>query len=89
MPLPPPPAAALSMMGKPISSAVRTASSTVFTGPGLPGITGTPAFLAAALASSLFPMRAMVSAEGPMNTSPAFSQARAKEAFSERKPYPG
>jgi hypothetical protein len=34
-------------------------------------------------------MEAMVEEVGPMNTSPASSQARANEAFSDRNPYPG
>ena len=47
---------------------------------------GIPALSAVALASSLFPMRAMVSGRGPMKTRPAFSQASANSGFSERKP---
>ena len=35
------------------------------------------------------PMMRMLSAVGPMNVMPHFSQTSAKTGFSERKPYPG
>ena len=55
----------------------------------LPGMVGTPAASASRLADALSPSRSMVSAVGPMKTSPACSTARAKAAFSARKPKPG
>src|SRR4051812_36201478 len=42
-----------------------------------------------AFARSLSPIFSMASGVGPMNTRPAASTSRAKDAFSERNPYPG
>ncbi len=50
IPRPPPPAAAFTSTGKPISRAIRVASSLVVTAPGEPGTTGMPSFLAVSLA---------------------------------------
>ena len=50
---------------------------------------GTPQAMAVALAASLSPIWARMWEGGPMNLMPAASQAAAKAAFSERKPYPG
>ena len=52
----------------------------------VPGMTGTPQATAIFLASSLSPILARTELGGPMNLMPASSQARAKAAFSERKP---
>ncbi len=47
---------------------------------------GTPAATAACLAAILSPMASITSGVGPIHTSPASVTARAKEAFSDRKP---
>ena len=74
IPRPPPPAAALTTSGKPISS-------------GSPlGTTGTPASRAIRFASSLSPPSRSASGGGPTQTSPAASTASAKSALSARKP---
>ena len=86
MPLPPPPAAALSMTGKPICTAAETISSSLSIVPCEPGTTGTPAAIMRLRASTLSPMASIASGEGPMNTRPASAQAWAKCARSERKP---
>ena len=58
-------------------------------GPSEPGTTGTPAAAMVSRATDLSPMRSMASGDGPMNVSPDSAHARAKAAFSARKPYPG
>jgi hypothetical protein len=52
----------------------------------LPGTNGTPAASMARRALVFEPMIFIDLALGPMNFTPAFSQASAKAAFSERKP---
>ncbi len=52
----------------------------------VPGTTGAPPAMAARRAAVFEPMARMESADGPMKTSPASSQAAAKSAFSLRKP---
>ncbi len=47
---------------------------------------GVPACSTSRLASIFEPMASIAAAGGPTNTMPAASQARAKAAFSERKP---
>jgi hypothetical protein len=47
---------------------------------------GTPAACISVLAPALWPIAAIASGEGPMNTRPASRQARAKASFSARKP---
>ena len=89
MPRPPPPKAALIIMGKPYSSVNAFTSSNFSTGPSVPGTTGTLHFIAKVRAETLSPRELIVSAVGPTNMRPAASTARAKSAFSERKPYPG
>ena len=64
----------------------RRASSSVRPGPSLPGTTGTPAAATVALARILSPIASIAAAGGPMKTSPASAQARAKAAFSDRNP---
>ena len=86
MPLPPPPADGLSSTGMPISRAASASSPSVSPLPLLPGTTGTPAACTVSLARILSPISSMASAGGPMKTSPASAQARAKAAFSARKP---
>jgi hypothetical protein len=55
-------------------------------GPPEPGTQGTPAAFIALMASTLSPIRRMVSAFGPMKTKPDCSTRSAKSAFSDRKP---
>ncbi len=86
MPLPPPPPAALSITGKPMSAAKLRASSKLAKGLSVPGTTGTPAAIMFRRACVFSPMASMALAGGPMKVSPAWSQARTKAAFSERKP---
>ena len=78
MPLPPPPAAALTSTGKFISSAGPVATPV--------GTTGTPAATAISRAWSLRPIASITSADGPTKTSPASTTAWANAARSERKP---
>ena len=52
----------------------------------LPGTPWTSTLSAAARALILSPMTSMASAGGPMNTTPRSVMARAKSAFSEKKP---
>ncbi len=86
MPLPPPPAAALIRIGKPIVFATFIASCSPFTAPSVPGTSGTPNFFTASLAASLSPITFMACDEGPMKVTPACSSASAKSPFSLRKP---
>src|SRR5215831_18377460 len=88
MPLPPPPAAALIITGKPISPARALAS--VTERPRFdPGTSGTRAASIAWRARVFDPINSIACAVGPMNLRPAPAQAWANRAFSERKPYPG
>ena len=89
IPFPPPPEEALIMTGKPISFAMASPSSAVYTGSLLPGTTGTPACIMVFLASDLFPMRLMISAEGPIKVMLHCWQSFAKRAFSDKNPNPG
>ena len=68
---------------------MRAASSTVSTASVVPGTIGTPASFISSRARVLDPMASIASAGGPTKTMSAFSQARAKAAFSARNPYPG
>ena len=85
-PLPPPPEAALSAIGQPISLPISIAWSAVSTGSVVPGTMGTPAACIAVRAAVFFPISSMASAGGPIHVSPASSTARANSAFSARKP---
>lgn len=73
----------------PISWAASASWPSVSSLPVEPGTTGTPAVETVSLARILSPISEMAAAGGPMKTSPASAQARAKPAFSARKPYPG
>lgn len=84
MPRPPPPPTALMSTGQPISVASAIASTTDATGP--PGNTGRPAATACERALSLSPMSSICFTVGPMKMIPASAQARARAAFSDRKP---
>ena len=80
MPRPPPPAEALTSIGKP-TAAMSSAPSTLES-----GSTGTPAARIIALASIFEPIAAMASGGGPIHVNPASITARAKSADSARKP---
>ena len=84
--MPPPPAAAFSMTGKPMRSASRASAASSASGSSVPGTTGTPAATASRRAAVFSPISSIVCERGPMKTTPACSQARAKAAFSARKP---
>ncbi|MNC95961.1 hypothetical protein D3C83_132030 [compost metagenome] len=85
MPLPPPPAVALIMTGRPmrLASAKPSLASARISEP---GVTGTPLATAVARAVALSPIIEMTLADGPMNWRLQLSQISAKRAFSERKP---
>ncbi len=53
------------------------------------GSTGTPASAISFLAATFEPIASIAAGVGPTHVNPAASTARAKSAFSERKPYPG
>ncbi len=86
MPLPPPPAEALIITGKPISSAIFTACLSSSMTPRCPGTVETLAAAAAFLDSILSPIAAMALGFGPMKTIPASASALGKASRSERKP---
>ncbi len=87
MPRPPPPASALTITAPPSPSERRKAlASSRLVGPSVPASTGTATRWAKARAAALSPNRARVSGEGPTKVIPASAQARAKAAFSDRKP---
>ncbi len=67
-------------------SANARISSSVSPGRCRPGSVGTPAAAAASFALTLSPSASIASGGGPMNVTPASAQARAKAAFSLRKP---
>ena len=69
--------------------AMASPSSAVYTGSLLPGTTGTPACIMVFLASDLFPMRLMISADGPIKVMLHCWQSFAKRAFSDKNPNPG
>ena len=73
-------------MGRPTSSANAMTSAAPATGPGVPGASGAPTFSATARAVTLSPRDSIASGDGPIQMSPAFCTARAKSAFSARKP---
>ena len=84
IPLPPPPAEALTSTGNPsdmaaLPTAVRPASSTE-------GSVGTPAASMRRFDSSLEPIVSIASGEGPTQVIPEAITARAKLAFSARNP---
>ncbi len=86
MPLPPPPADALTMTGRPMSFATTSASSASAMIPSEPGVTGTPAAVIVALAAALSPISSMLSGDGPMNFIPCSRHRRLNSARSARKP---
>ncbi len=64
MPLPPPPADALTITGRPMSRATTSASAALSMMPSEPGVTGTPAAVIVARAAALSPMSSMLSGDG-------------------------
>ena len=86
IPRPPPPNAALIIKGKPILRPHLRASAGLDTAVGVAGNVGTPASSAAFFAATLSPILSSNSGRGPIKVIPASSQARAKWAFSDKKP---
>ena len=86
MPLPPPPATAFSTTGKPIFLAASERIGGFVDGIERAGDGGDAGFARECRAAVLEPNRSMASADGPINVTRASAQARANEAFSERKP---
>ena len=85
MPLPPPPATALTKRGKPICSAALISS--LASAEELDDLsTGTPALAAAAMAFTLFPASSKTLASGPMKAMPFSRAALASSGFSDRNP---
>ena len=82
MPLPPPPAAALTSTGYGSSRLTVTRASVME----YDGTTGTPARTAISRAASLRPIFSITAADGPTSRISASSSASAKAARSERKP---
>ena len=85
-PRPPPPNAALIATGSPTSSTNASTSSASLTGLSVPGASGAPTFSATWRALTLSPSRSMASGDGPIQIMPASITARAKSAFSAKKP---
>ncbi len=75
--------------GHPNSSPKATTSSADRSTSVVPGTPTTPARWAASRELILSPMTSMASGGGPIQVTPAPEMARAKSAFSEKKPYPG
>jgi hypothetical protein len=86
MPRPPPPNAALMMMGRPCCSAKASTSLASFTGSGVPTTSGAPTLQRDLARLHLVAQRAMVAGRGPIQARPASITAWAKAAFSDRKP---
>jgi hypothetical protein len=89
MPRPPPPKAALTSTGVPISAAAAfscPASGSLSLPKTAPGRTGTPAWRISSLAAIFDPIASMAAGVGPTNVIPAAAHCRAKPAFSDRKP---
>jgi hypothetical protein len=73
-------------MGRPCSAANASTSATPLTGPSVPGAIGAPTRLAISRAATLSPSASIAAGRGPIQISPASPTARAKLAFSARKP---
>ena len=86
MPLPPPPALALIITGKPMSVANFFAASTSVTSPSEPGTKGTSKCSTAAFALSLSPITLMACSRGPIKVMSAAATAAANAAFSLKNP---
>ena len=86
MPLPPPPAEAFIMTGRPIFPMISSASFSSDILSGVPGTTGTPVLIIMDLAVILSPMDVIASGEGPIKIIPASVTFLENSAFSERKP---
>ena len=76
------------MIGSPIDSTKDTTLAASASAP-LPGTTGTPASIAAALADVLSLKVSRLATVGPTNAMPASPHALANPGLSLRKPYPG
>ena len=86
MPRPPPPYAALMATGQPLASPKAWTSWGSVTNSVVPGTQATPARMAARRDETLSPISTMAAGGGPMKATPRSVMARAKSAFSEKKP---
>ncbi len=86
---PPPPEAALTTIGSPVSRAKAATGATSAAGPLIAGSRGAPARRATRRAESLSPSKPIAAGGGPIQVSPASSTAWANAALSDRNPYPG
>ena len=86
MPRPPPPNAALIATGHPCSSPNARISSGRRANSVVPGTIGAPPRSAALRLDTLSPISSIAAGGGPMNATPMSVIARAKSAFSEKKP---
>lgn len=82
----PPPCAALNITGNPCCLQNSSASFAFVTALSVPGMIGTPAAIAAFLASTLSPIFFITLGEGPMKRMPLLIHACAKSALSDKKP---
>ena len=89
MPRPPPPKAALIATGQPLDSPNATTSAASRRARSGPERTPRLRAAAASRALILSPIVSIASGGGPTKVAPAPATARAKAAFSARKPYPG
>jgi hypothetical protein len=86
MPLPPPPAEALTITGRPMARTTSSAWAMSPITPSEPGVTGTPAAIIVARAMALSPISSIDSGPGPMKVMSLSAHSREKAAFSARKP---
>ena len=86
MPRPPPPNAALMATGQPFSSPNARISSADWANSVVPGTIGAPPRSAALRLDTLSPISSIAAGGGPMNATPISVMARAKSAFSLKKP---
>ena len=86
MPRPPPPNAALMHTGQPNSLPNARISSGPLANSVVPGTIGAPPRMAARRLDTLSDISSIAVAGGPMNSTPIAAIARAKSAFSEKKP---
>ncbi len=84
IPLPPPPAEALTRTGKPISAAAAAGSAPSRSS--WPGTIGTPAASISARARTFEPIASIACGGGPIQTRPASPTRVANSAFSARNP---
>ena len=86
IPFPPPPAAAFTKIGNPISFALINDFSTSTMASSTPSTIGIPYFLTVSFAANLFPINSIDFGEGPIKVIPASVAFLVKSAFSLKKP---